>query len=223
MTYSDNNKNLIIVSRDMRTRRVLTSSLQQQGYACVEHMSPGDVMGALTGATMAIVVDVSADVDRGAAAVQRVANLDAEVPVVAISTDPEAWLVTLGAGAFDCAAGPIDVQKLVTVVGRAVEHRSLLLRVANLERKYKTLQNAVQDAMDEPPSDLEQQFGEGTDVHAVPSEADGKEVVPLRVLEERAIKHAMEVTNGSVTKAARLLGIGRATLYRRLANNADRN
>ncbi len=42
-------------------------------------------------------------------------------------------------------------------------------------------------------------------------------VVPLRELERRAIEGALRTTRGSVGKAAKLLGIGRATLYRRLA------
>jgi DNA-binding NtrC family response regulator len=43
------------------------------------------------------------------------------------------------------------------------------------------------------------------------------EVVPLGELERRAIEHALRVTGGRVARAAKLLGIGRATLYRRLA------
>jgi DNA-binding NtrC family response regulator len=43
------------------------------------------------------------------------------------------------------------------------------------------------------------------------------EVVPLHELERRAIQRALRVTHGSVGKAAKLLGIGRATLYRRIA------
>lgn len=42
-------------------------------------------------------------------------------------------------------------------------------------------------------------------------------VVPLRELERQAIERALKATEGSVGKAAKLLGIGRATLYRRLA------
>lgn len=42
-------------------------------------------------------------------------------------------------------------------------------------------------------------------------------VVPLRELERRAIEHALRTTRGSVGQAAKLLGIGRATLYRRLS------
>ncbi|HEU5072949.1 MAG TPA: sigma 54-interacting transcriptional regulator, partial [Polyangiaceae bacterium] len=44
------------------------------------------------------------------------------------------------------------------------------------------------------------------------------EVIPLRELERRAIQRALRVTRGSVSKAAKLLGIGRATLYRRIAS-----
>lgn len=44
------------------------------------------------------------------------------------------------------------------------------------------------------------------------------EVIPLRELERRAIEHALRVTGGSVSVAAQKLGIGRATLYRRIAS-----
>jgi DNA-binding NtrC family response regulator len=50
------------------------------------------------------------------------------------------------------------------------------------------------------------------------NDTEGAEtVVPLRELEEREIKKALRVTRGSVGRAAKLLGIGRATLYRRIA------
>jgi len=53
-------------------------------------------------------------------------------------------------------------------------------------------------------------------------------ILPMRELERRAIKRALRATQGSVEKAAKLLGMGRATLYRRLAHyegepNADRS
>lgn len=43
------------------------------------------------------------------------------------------------------------------------------------------------------------------------------EIIPLAQLEERAIRHAMQLLNGNVSLAARQLGLGRATLYRKLA------
>jgi DNA-binding NtrC family response regulator len=42
------------------------------------------------------------------------------------------------------------------------------------------------------------------------------EMVPLLVLERRAIFRAMRETNGDKLAAARLLGIGKTTLYRKL-------
>jgi DNA-binding NtrC family response regulator len=53
--------------------------------------------------------------------------------------------------------------------------------------------------------------------NGIESATESDHVVPLRELERQAIERALRVTNGSVGKAAKLLGIGRATLYRRLA------
>jgi DNA-binding NtrC family response regulator len=52
---------------------------------------------------------------------------------------------------------------------------------------------------------------------AAETSPESERVVPLRELERRAIEGALRSTHGSVGKAAKLLGIGRATLYRRLA------
>lgn len=41
-------------------------------------------------------------------------------------------------------------------------------------------------------------------------------VLPLHEVERRAILHALKVTGGRVGEAARLLEVGRATLYRRI-------
>jgi transcriptional regulator of acetoin/glycerol metabolism len=38
----------------------------------------------------------------------------------------------------------------------------------------------------------------------------------LRELEQRALRRALHKTNGNISRAAKLLQIGRATLYRRI-------
>ena len=43
------------------------------------------------------------------------------------------------------------------------------------------------------------------------------EITPLAALERRAIEHALFVLEGNMSLAAKQLGIGRATLYRKLA------
>ncbi len=59
----------------------------------------------------------------------------------------------------------------------------------------------------------------GLDNSILPPEQTG-EIIPIRELEKRAIQHALRATGGSVERAARLLKIGRATVYRRLAEYA---
>ncbi len=55
---------------------------------------------------------------------------------------------------------------------------------------------------------------------AIISDQQHISVTPLRALERREIEKAMRVTGGDKVKAAKLLGIGRATLHRRLAEYA---
>jgi DNA-binding NtrC family response regulator len=52
--------------------------------------------------------------------------------------------------------------------------------------------------------------------------APQEKVLPLRELERQAILQALRVTQGNVPKAAQMLEIGRATLYRRIADQQIR-
>ncbi|MFK7989291.1 MAG: sigma-54-dependent transcriptional regulator [Sandaracinaceae bacterium] len=88
---------------------------------------------------------------------------------------------------------------------RNVIHRALLaceedcLRLTHLPRTIR------ETALTALPSD--------------PAPAAGPVIplVPLRDLERMAVRRALEHSRGNVSEAARLLGIGRATIYRRLA------
>ncbi len=59
----------------------------------------------------------------------------------------------------------------------------------------------------------------GIDVSAAKGPAaDAREdIVTLKELERRAITHALAALNGNMSLAARRLGLGRATLYRKMA------
>ncbi len=93
----------------------------------------------------------------------------------------------------------------------------------------RELQNVVQRSilacrgeeitLQDLPSDFRHLDGPGSAPASgiVGSIDDSDDVIPLKELERRAIKKALRITGGSVGKAAKLLGIGRATLYRRLA------
>jgi DNA-binding NtrC family response regulator len=51
----------------------------------------------------------------------------------------------------------------------------------------------------------------------IDTQGGGPAVTPLRELERSAIEHALASAGGRVDQAAKLLGISRATLYRRMA------
>ena len=113
---------------------------------------------------------------------------DPKLPIIV--TGPESLAdAAIEHGAYDFVPTASMSHRLVREVQHAVEKRQLTDTVETLRNELTT-----------------RDHGEG-DV-----------VVPLRELERRAIARALQATKGSVTKAAKLLGIGRATLYRRLAS-----
>jgi DNA-binding NtrC family response regulator len=57
---------------------------------------------------------------------------------------------------------------------------------------------------------------------SVEKHSDGDELVPLDILERRAIFRALQETSGDKLAAARLLGIGKTTLYRKLKQYESR-
>jgi len=83
-----------------------------------------------------------------------------------------------------------------------------------LQKKSQYLMAAVgADSVANPPAQAESDASAPQPIampHATAS------VIPLDVLERRAIIHALEYTKGDRAVAAHLLGIGRTTLYRKL-------
>lgn len=119
-----------------------------------------------------------------------------------LAVDPELPVIALSNpqpmsadGAYDTLDKPLEERDAIRAILRAVERRQLTRRLRILHEQL---------------SDLPAQ------------EQSVTSVVPLRELERRAILRAIEVTDGNVSMAARLLGIGRATVYRRLAEMGER-
>ncbi|MEQ8459509.1 MAG: sigma-54 dependent transcriptional regulator [Sandaracinaceae bacterium] len=100
-------------------------------------------------------------------------------------------------------AWPGNVRELQNVVHRA------LLACESDEMKLAHLPPAIRDrALPSVPPPLSDRPR---------SRPPQLPLIPLRELEKRAIRRALDATEGNVSEAARLLGIGRATVYRRLA------
>ncbi|HID94279.1 MAG TPA: hypothetical protein EYP60_09325 [bacterium (Candidatus Stahlbacteria)] len=46
--------------------------------------------------------------------------------------------------------------------------------------------------------------------------SESKKIIPLEEVEKRILAHALKLSKGNISKAARGLHIGRATLYRKI-------
>jgi DNA-binding NtrC family response regulator len=88
-----------------------------------------------------------------------------------------------------------------------------------IERMVAMNSGPVLHTADLPTSLQSRLLAEKAEALAAPSTAPAPQpspVITLEQTEKQAILHALEFTHGDQTQAARLLGIGRTTLYRKL-------
>lgn len=94
----------------------------------------------------------------------------------------------------------------------------VILQVSN--RTYREIHEKLEKADYHQAFHEQGEHGVVIDMHGIALAKDPTpvpvEFPTLKELERRAIKESLERNNGSVAKVARELGIGRATLYRRL-------
>jgi DNA-binding NtrC family response regulator len=105
-------------------------------------------------------------------------------------------------GALKAYGWPGNVSELETIILGAIlaAGEDRIVRLANLPPEIRS----------SAPEPVEPEKPQAAAV------LEGDVIVPLAELERRAIAHALRVTGGNVTRAARALGIGRATMYRKL-------
>ncbi len=108
-------------------------------------------------------------------------------------------------GANDFLTKPIAIERLGLSIASA-------LRILNLCRTIEKLEQQLM--LDR--AGFVQSSNNFTVKDVSPIGRDGK-VKKLRALEEDAIRFALNVCGGSMSKAARSLGIGRSTLYRKVS------
>lgn len=124
-----------------------------------------------------------------------------DMPIIIIIEygDTETALEAIHAGANDFLTKPLTIERLGLSIASALRTRHLYKMIERLERQLES------DGVVQMKSGLSKALQTG-DV----------EVKKLRHIEEDAIRHALNACGGSMSRAARSLGIGRSTLYRKV-------
>ena len=223
-----------IVEDDAVVRRLMRLWLEADGYEVIEFSSGREAGEHDARGTALVCLDLSLEDTPGLAVLERLRARDPDLPVIVVTGDQESSTVedAMRAGAYDYVVKPFEQGRLRHAVRRAIERRELMTRV-------RQLHEALGDRA-APPAETfvgvsgasaqeAHRLTESIRLHDENGEHGGGAVEPLddgtilnlRELERRAIARALEVSGGSVGKAAKLLGIGRATLYRRLSEQRD--
>lgn len=231
---------IAIVEDDPVVRRLMRLWLEADGYSVIEYSCGREAALHDTSKTALVCLDLRLEDVPGQSVLAELRARDPDLPIIVVTGDEDAETAALAmrAGAYDFVTKPFDQERLGQAVRRAVERRQLSASVERLRRELgeRTVQpssngadtmsgyegesielshltSAVHGA---PPSDIPPP---GDIDHAGLGDAgvfDGS-TLNLREIERAAITRALKLAGGSVGKAAKLLGIGRATLYRRLS------
>lgn len=187
-------KIIFVVDMEHNTRELIRRWMIDEGFRAESFQ---DVSSCLTEMQHTrpdvLLLDLLTASIAGFDAVARIRDFDDTIPTLLLYHDRlmEAALQGIREGAFDFHPKPLERFRLSVSVKNAAERRVLemenTLLRQNLERHKST----------PPPLS-----GEGLSIRAV---------------EKQAIRNALLAAKGNVSKAARVLGLGRTTLYRKMA------
>ena len=197
MFYPPRTKKIVfIVDMEHNTRELVRRWMQDDGFRAESFQDAASaVMEMRRTRPDVILLDMLTASIAGGDTLQRIRNVEDGIPVVLMYHDRlmESALQAVREGAFDFHPKPLERFRLSVSVKNAAERRILELENSILRHdleKHKTSR---------PPA------------------ADNGNV-SMRDLEKQAIRNALLAAKGNVSKAARVLGLGRTTLYRKMSS-----
>lgn len=128
-----------VIDDDPTARRILRHWLAGEGYEVVEHPSAESALAADSNRLSVACVDLSLGDASGLELMKHLLRRDAELPVLVVtaSQEVETAVGSLRAGAYDYVTKPLDRERLLGSVRRAVEKRKLALSVRRLETELR--------------------------------------------------------------------------------------
>lgn len=182
-----------VVDDDAAMCDLLVDTLRNRGFLVEAHTDAARALERLEGAEV-LVTDLNMPGTSGLALCEQATARWPDLPVVVITAFgmQDTAVVANRHGAWEFVEKPLDVDTFALVLDRAVQHGRLRGEVRRLR------------GPEDPPP--------------VVSEA----LPPLDEIEKRHILKVLERVGGSKSAAARILGVDRATLYRKLDRYGER-
>ena len=190
---------LHVIDDDRVVRRAMESMLRSAGHDVRSFSDGPEALVAFASAPPDVVLlDVMMPGMDGLDVLQRMVASDPEVSVVMLTAldGIDTLVAAMRCGAHDYLVKPVEKHRLLSTVRRAIEWTRLRCRVRDLEDRIEGLAASV--------------------IAPNAVELRTRSVVDLQTLEREAIENALRHTGGNVSEAARRLGIGRTTLYRKM-------
>ena len=217
---------VVVVDDDPVSRRHLVSALEQTRVRVIETDRASKLLAVLDENVGAICLAIGPGKTTWGQLSEelRSRGLDVAVVLVGDARDADDAQHALKGGAHEFFAKPFDSAHFARVAQRAAETHDLANRLRTMRTELERVAQHRRPYCERcgPRDSIAPAARQSRPPRSVGSSsirpAQGDEVMPLREMERRAIARAMQATGGRVGKAARLLGMGRATLYRRLAD-----
>lgn len=204
-----------LVDDDIGTRMTAERTLRQAGLEVVGFGAAEAALVAVTSqAPEAVVLDIILPGQHGLDALRGILTTRPETSVVIASgiADPEIVAEAMRCGAANFLVKPVADADLVSAVRHAVDWTRLKRRINEIENR---LENhgppPLKASGPRPPLAEVRSFSPAPERRATT-------ILDLQTLERRAIEKALRRTAGNVSEAARRLGIGRTTLYRKMVS-----
>jgi DNA-binding NtrC family response regulator len=186
---------VFVVSNDRQSQRAICGCMESAGYRTEVFGDPWSAIRAFEKSRPDVVImNFDSGFTRVSDMVKSLHASDDTVQLIALHGEgsEEAAVASIRDGAFDYHVNPPNRLRLLLSVQRAGERR-------RLENEVRTLRRALARTGERDNGDAD------------------TEPLPMREIEKQAISRALSQSNGNVSRAARRLGLGRTTLYRKMS------
>lgn len=233
---------VLIIDDEPLMLRSLRRILQSDAHPCALAESPEGLDAHLADPALDVVLlDIVLGGTSGLDVLDHIKRERAEVEVIMMTghASIQSAVGCMRRGAFDYLEKPFDdIHQVRTVVGRAIERRRLVRRERDLEDELLATshwpgnvperENSIESAVALSRGDLlraaDVQSVGGRSLSELRSASPEAQGLPLSLeaYERSALERALREERGDATAAARRLGIGRSTFYRKLAKRGLR-